>query len=288
MTARQPFTMLCQQLARRPRGARVDLHIHTTCSDGTYSPAEVVDLARRSGLPAMAITDHDTTDALGPARDLAGPALEIVPGIEITTQFRGRSLHLLGYFFRVEDAGLTSLLERLRAHRLHRFREMLARLAKQGVAVSPPDAEELAGSMGRRHVAELLVKAGHAATIRQAFLRYLDDAGRVHVPHYELPVEEAVRIVRGAGGVAAWAHPSYDCTRQALAGLRDCGLQAVEVDWPSCRNSRSRELRAWAAELDLAITGGSDCHGPGNHLRAVGAHGITVEELEKLRSLATP
>jgi predicted metal-dependent phosphoesterase TrpH len=219
-------------------------------------------------------------------RDEGGAAIEIVSGIELTTQFRGRPLHLLGYFFRLEDACLTSLLERLREHRRERFREMIVRLARQGVAVKLPDDRVPSGALGRRHVAELLVKAGHAATIRQAFLRYLDDAGRVHVPHYELAVEEAIEFVRSAGGVAAWAHPSYDCTRHALEGLRICGLRAVEVDWPSCRLSRARELRAWAAELGLAVTGGSDCHGPGNHLRAVGARGITVDELEQLRSLA--
>jgi predicted metal-dependent phosphoesterase TrpH len=285
MTARQPFTKLCQQLARSWRAARVDLHIHTTCSDGAYTPVEVVDLARRSGLPALAITDHDTIDALAPACLAAGTALEVVPGIEITSQFQDRSLHLLGFFFRTEDPGLTGLLSRLREHRRHRFREMLVRLARQGVVLTVPN-EGTFGSLGRRHVAELLVRAGYAATVRQAFVRYLGDDGRVHVPHFELPVEEAIGVVRGAGGVAAWAHPSYDCTRETLTGLRAKGLQALEVEWPSCRRSRSRELRAWAAELDLAVAGGSDCHGPGNHLRAVGAHGITVDELERLRSLA--
>jgi len=286
MTARQPFTRLCQQLARRPARAYVDLHIHTTCSDGAYTPAEVIELGRRSGLPALAITDHDTIDALEPAcRAAAGAAIEVIPGIEITTQLQGRTLHLLGYFFRPEDRVLTAMLQQLHEKRLIRFREIIARLAKQGVALAPGNGAA-SGSPGRRHVAELLVKAGHAASIRQAFLRYLADHSPAHVPSPELPVADAIEIVRGAGGVAAWAHPPYYCTRETLADLRRQGLQAVEAAWPTCPRSRARELRAWAADLGLAVTGGSDCHGPGNHLRDIGAHGITVDELDGLRSLA--
>src|SRR5437588_5799617 len=106
MPARQPFTALCQAAARKPAAGRADLHLHTVHSDGSYTPAEIVDLARRSGLPAVAITDHDTLDGIAPARAAAQEALEIVPGVEVTARYRDREFHLLGYFFHENDAAL--------------------------------------------------------------------------------------------------------------------------------------------------------------------------------------
>jgi predicted metal-dependent phosphoesterase TrpH len=284
MAARQPFTNLCQQLARRSQNARVDLHIHTTFSDGTYTPAQVVDLAKRSGLPALAITDHDTLAGIEPARQAANNKLEVITGVEITCQFQDEPFHLLGYYFRQEDIALSSLLRRIHEHRRQRFMEMIERLGKRGIQLNWNEPTENGRTLGRRHLAEMLVQAGQAGTVREAFLRFLGDDGPVVVPHLAVPVAEAIAVVRGAGGVAAWAHPPYDCTREALLALRDFGLQAVEVDFPNCRPSRARELRAWAHDLGLAVTGGSDCHGPGLH--SVGSGGITVEELTKIRETA--
>jgi predicted metal-dependent phosphoesterase TrpH len=132
----------------------------------------------------------------------------------------------------------------------------------------------------------VLVKARRVTSIREAFTRYLGERGRVAVPSIGLPAAEAIALLQGAGGVAAWAHPAYDCTRERLLHLRSVGLQGVEAVYPSCRHARSRELRAWAAELGLVITGGSDCHGPGQHHHAIGASGITLEELDRIRRLS--
>src|SRR5262245_56433219 len=175
MPARQPFTSLCQQLARPRAGDRVDLHIHTTCSDGTYTPAQVVDLARRSGMPAVAITDHDTIAALEPARQAAGNRLEIVPGLELTERFRGAELHLLGYSFSEDDDALLSTLERIREERRARFHELMDYLHERGVMASNGDlsSHDSEPVLGRRHVAQALVRAGKAADERQAFYRYL-------------------------------------------------------------------------------------------------------------------
>jgi predicted metal-dependent phosphoesterase TrpH len=287
MTLRQPFTSLCRTLAGRRATDRVDLHIHSTFSDGTYAPAQIVDLARRSGLPALAITDHDTTDGWMPACQAAGEALEVVPGVEVTARYQDREFHLLGYFFRPNDEALQAALKEIRTARLERFWEMVARLGKAGVVLAEKDLEQARGAelLGRRHLAELLVKARRAASIQDAFRRYLGDDGRVSIPSVGLPVAEAISLVRGAGGVAAWAHPPYDCKREQLTELGTLGLQAVEVEYPAVRRRRVRELRIWAAELGLAVTGGSDCHGPGD--RSVGACGITRAELESIRQLAS-
>lgn len=288
MPAGQPFTLLCQQMARPQSAGRADLHVHTTHSDGRYTPAQVVDLARRSGLSAVAITDHDTTTAVAVARQAVSAAdgPEVIAGVEITAEFRGRELHLLGYFFRPEDAALQAALAGLAADRVERFRAMVERLRQLGVSL--PDellASAGTGTLGRRNLAELLVRAGKTATVREAFQRYLGDHRRAAVPKRRLPVAEAVALVRGAGGVAAWAHPTYDCTKPALAELQAMGMAAIEADFPGCRPLRSRGLRAWASELGLAVTGGSDCHGPEPAGNAIGACGVTPAELASLRRL---
>lgn len=290
MEARQPFTALCQAAARSRVSGRADLHIHTRHSDGQYTPAEVVDLARRSGLAAIAITDHDTLAGVQPAREAArGLALEIVTGVEISAEYRGRELHLLGYFVDLEDTPLHDALARLRKDRADRFWEMAARLRRSGVTVDDGELRAFAGTgtLGRRNLAEFLVQTRRAGSVREAFARYLGDRGRVTVPKTRLPVAQAIACVRGAGGVAAWAHPSYDCTRETLGELRQLGLGAVEVEYPAGRISRSRELRGLATELGLATTGGSDCHGPGHPRRAVGMYSVTGDELDRLRQLSS-
>ncbi len=286
MPRRQPFTTLCQLAARGPRAGRADLHVHTTASDGTYTPAQVVDLARHVGLAALAVTDHDTLAAVPAARACAaGSGVEIVPGVEITAEHAGRELHLLAYFVALDHPGLNAALDAIRADRVRRFAEMIERLRARGVSVEDRSAAGTArpDAVGRRHLAELLVRAGRAATVRDAFRRYLHDRSDVVVPKKRLPAGEALALVRQAGGVAAWAHPAYDDTQECLAELRGLGLRAVEVEYPDVRVGRVRELRAWAEALGLAVTGGSDCHGPGP--RSVGARTVSAAELDRLRQM---
>ncbi len=288
MPAGQPFTQLCQQLSRPRHLGRVDLHLHTTASDGLYSPAQLVDLARRSGLSALAVTDHDTCDGVLPARAAAADTLEVCSGVEITAEFRGKELHLLGYFFHLTYEPLQHALRQLRLDRVGRFWEMVERLEAIGVPVAAEDVGAVpeGSTLGRRHLAELLVKTGRAATVREAFQRYLGDHARATVPKKRLAVAEAIALVRGGGGVAAWAHPSYDCTTESLRELHDLGLQALEVEFPACRAGRGKELRALAQQLGLAVTGGSDCHGPGQPRQAVGACSISHPEFLGLKQRA--
>jgi len=283
----QPFTQLCQSLSRPPNFGRVDLHLHTTFSDGTYSPAQVVDLARRSGLSAIAITDHDTLAGIGPTRLAAGATLEVVSGVEITAEYRGRELHLLGYFFDVNNHALRASLDHLRSERVGRFREMIGRLASLGVPINEEDVVKLGdvATLGRRHLAELIVQSKKAATIREAFQRYLGDHGRAAVAKTRLPVAQAIALVRGAGGVASWAHPGADCNRDALIEMKRLGLGAIESQYPAFTQSRVKELRSLAADLGLAVTGGSDCHGPDQLRRAVGVSSISRDELTLLRAM---
>jgi len=264
------------------------LHVHTTHSDGTYSPAQVIELSRLSGLIALAITDHDTVSGIAPARLVAGSSLEIVPAVEISAEFLGREFHLLGYFIRMDDAQLLAGLKRLCEERTGRFWDMVERLRSSGIAIDEDELREHRGVevLGRRHLADVLVKSGCAGSVREAFDRYLSDDGRVVVPKVRLPVAEAIRLVRGAGGVASWAHPSYDCTEENLATLRDLGMEAVEVSHPGRRPGRERQRRSIVAGLGLSVTGGSDCHGPEPARRALGARSVSRAELELLRQKA--
>jgi predicted metal-dependent phosphoesterase TrpH len=287
MPTRQPFTALCQAAARPRNAGRVDLHIHTIHSDGLYTPAQVVELARRSGLAAVAITDHDTLDGIGPAQAAAsGQGVEVVPGVEITAEYRQREVHLLGYFVRLDNVPLTRALDRLRKKRIERFEEMAKRLRSFGLSFDKKRlaTQAAAGTVGRRHLAQMLVDTRQASSVREVFQRFLGDRGRVVVPKLRLPIAEALSLVRGAGGVASWAHPSYDCTAESLLELRRLGLGAVEAEYPSHRPSRIRELRTLAGTLGLAITGGSDCHGPEPFHRAIGSTTISAGELQALRN----
>lgn len=284
MPAGQPFTLLCQLAARGRYLGRADLHLHTTHSDGTYTPTQIVELGRRSGLAALAITDHDTVAAIPEARQASlapGPGLplEIVPAVEITTEHRERELHLLAYFVDITNPDLLEALSRTRRFRLERFQIMVDQLRQRGLRLEWT-APAVTPTLGRRNLAELLVKAGHVGSVREAFARYLKD-GLMEVPRQRLPVAEAIVLVHQAGGVACWAHPGAQGDLPALAELRRLGLGAVEVEYPEVRRGRIQQLRTWARELGLAVTGGSDCHGPGR--RAVGACTISADELEHLR-----
>jgi 3',5'-nucleoside bisphosphate phosphatase len=286
MPSGQPFTALCRAATQPATTGRADLHVHSTYSDGAYTPAEIVSLAERSGLTAVALTDHDTLDGIMYARAAAvGTSVEVVPAVEITTEHGGRELHLLGYFVNVDDVALGAALDRLRAQRRERFLAMVERLQARGVQIPSVYPDEK-GTLGRRHLAVLLVKARRAATIREAFARYLNDPELNRIPKLRLPTGDAIALVRGAGGVAAWAHPSYDGTEHRLRELQRLGLEAVEAEYPGHRLSLVRSLRQHADELRLAVTGGSDCHGPGPVKRAIGAVGVNATELEALRQRA--
>lgn len=280
----QPFTRICQQLARPRTLGRADLHLHTTHSDGLYTPNQVVELACRAGLAAIAVTDHDTISALAPARLAARDQLEVIAGVELTTEYRGKELHLLAYLFDPEDNNLLEAMDQLAQARVQRYQAMIDRLRKCIPSLGDAPAMPI-GTFGRRHLAQWLVDAGKAESLRQAFQRYLGDYGPCHVPKVRLPIERALPLVRSAGGVAVWAHPSYDCSADTLGELRRWGLGGVETDFPSCKPSRARQLRDLARQFGLAVTGGSDCHGPGQ--RFIGSHGVSDEELSQLRSATT-
>jgi len=265
-----------------------DLHVHTTHSDGACSPREVVIAAAQVGLAALAITDHDTVSALPPARDEAARlGVELVPGVELTCEYEGREVHLLGYFFR-EHPALLAAVDRLREERVGRFAEMAGKLNELGLVVDLADVRRCfpRSVLGRRHLGEYLFRTRQTPTVRDAFDRYLADGKPACVPKARLDAFEALELVREAGGVVSWAHPPYNLKFESLRRLAEAGLAAVETAGPGVQNRVGRRFRDWAGALDLVPTAGSDFHTADRPGRRVGATTTPDADLERLRARA--
>jgi hypothetical protein len=214
-------------------------------------------------------------------------APEIIAGVEITCEYHDSELHLLAYFIDPDEPALASALADLREQRRLRFGHMADLLSRAGLGLDEIEVAtriESGCSLGRRDLARMMVEAGHVQTVSQAFALYLRDGTPFAVPKRGLPVAEALALVRAAGGVGSWAHPPQNIELDQVLELRELGLGALEVVHPSYTSARSRRLRELAHAADLAVTGGSDCHGPTPVSRAVGNWGIRHDELELLRS----
>jgi 3',5'-nucleoside bisphosphate phosphatase len=245
-------------------GRRVDLHAHTYFSDGLWSPEAVVALAVERGLGALAITDHDSVEGLPRALAAAGGSLELVPGIEMSTSLDGMDLHILGYYLDAEHPELRARLAGFRTERLDRALAMVERLRGLGAPVEAEVVLALAGPgvVGRPHVAEALVRAGHADTMDDAFRRYLGMQGEAFVPRPAFRPEEAIALLDAAGGVSVLAHPGAMLGDVVVERLAAAGLRGIEVWHPQHGASTVRRYRALAQRLGLIETGGSDFHGP--------------------------
>jgi predicted metal-dependent phosphoesterase TrpH len=242
----------------------LDLHLHSTCSDGTLAPGELVRAARRVGLRVIALADHDTVAGTEPARAVAAAegGIEVLRAIEITCFRDAAEVHLLGYAFRAGDGGIASLTARAGEARRERMAAMVARLRSLGVELSADDVAPPpeCASVGRVHLARALVRRGAAGSVSDAFGRYIGDAGPAFVPSRGPAVAEAIAAVRGAGGVAVWAHPALEDARH-FGPLAECGLDGVEVLRPSLAPVESAALEQAARAAGLLVTGGSDWHG---------------------------
>ena len=269
------------------RGA-VDLHSHTTASDGTLTPRELVLAAARHGVTVLAITDHDSTDGLADAMALAPThRMTIVPGLEINCDVDGAEIHILGYYVDPADERLASRLTRFREERVERAMAMIARLAALGLSIDPERVLELAGPgvVGRPHVAEALVQAGHVAHVDEAFKRYLGPAGQAFVMRPALDAGEAIDLIHDAGGVAVIAHPGLGIEESRLERIADLGLRGIEIWHPQHGPVAVRRLRALAARYGLLETGGSDFHGP-QRGADVGELPVPASALQRLKDAA--
>jgi len=252
---------------------RIDLHTHSTASDGTDTPAELVMRAAHAGLDVVAITDHDTTAGWAEAAAAAPDGLTVVPGAEfscvhVTGTGRRISLHVLGYLFDPADAALRDGRARLRDSRVVRARKIVDLLAADDYPISWPQVEQLAGTaaVGRPHIGRALVESGVVPDVDTAFRTLLSSRHPYYVPKDDLPVLEAVRMIRAAGGLPVFAHPFARrrgpvVDADVIATMAAAGLVGIEVDHPDQDADDRAEAAGIARELDLVATGSSDYHG---------------------------
>ena len=242
----------------------LDLHLHSTCSDGSLPPLEVVRAARRAGLGMIALADHDTVAGVATARAAAAErgGVGVIPAAEITCELDGAEVHLLGYAFRLDDPGIATLAGQAAESRRARLAAMLERLRALGVAVTAEDvrSEPECASIGRMHLARALVRLRVAGSITDAFGRFIGDRAPAFVPSRGPAVADAIAAIHAAGGCAVWAHPSLEDARK-FGQLRAGGLAGVEALRPSLDPVSSSAMEEAARAEGLFVTGGSDWHG---------------------------
>ncbi len=248
---------------------RLDLHLHSTHSDGSQPPAEIIAMAHKADVRALAITDHDILTGLPDAVEAARPlGIDVIPGVEISSRFDDDELHILGYYFDPADPTLLARLETLRESRHRRNPLIVERLRDLGVSLTYDEVRELAGTdaVGRPHIARLLMEKGHVKTAKEAFDRYLARGKAAYVAR-ELPEPtEAIRWIRDAGGVAVLAHPLWvkrtgEALRKLCEKLKEAGLGGIEVHYSTHTPQQTSDFLNLARHLDLLVTGGSDYHG---------------------------
>jgi len=266
--------------------SRVDLHLHTTLSDGTDSPQRVVELAKQAGLSALAITDHDTTQALPIAEPLARrEGLELIPGIEMSASAGGAEVHLLGLFIDPAHGPFRRHLEQQQARRERRVHEMVRQLARVGVAISAEEVLRLSGegTAGRPHVARVLVSRGYVSSIPEAFERYIGEGKPGFVPGSPIDPSGIIRLILDAGGVPVLAHPVFLKNDPLIDRFARDGLAGLEVYHSSHTPEAVERYEGIARRLHLLMTGGSDYHGDSKEGVSIGAMKVPYGLVEELK-----
>ena len=261
----------------------VDLHMHSTASDGSRAPADVVRAAKRASLTAIALTDHDTVAGLPEAQATAAElGIRLVNGVELSAVEGTSETHLLG--LHLQDTGVLERgLEGLRQMRARRAQQIVERLEELGVHIGYDDvlAQAAGGAIGRPHVARALVGAGWATDQRDAFDRYLGAGRPAYVAKEQLLMRDAIAMIHDAGGLAVLAHPGPSGTRERLESLRVQGLDGVEVKHPGHSPSDTTRLRTLSEQLGLVPSGGSDWHGAADGPRTIGMMQVSREWLDR-------
>jgi predicted metal-dependent phosphoesterase TrpH len=268
---------------------RVDLHVHTVFSDGDLTPGSLVRQALDHGLVAVAVTDHDTVMGVGPALEVAaGTGLEIVPGVELSSNLGPEEVHVLGYFIDWTDDSLLDALEFFQHRRRERAGEMVQRLHDIGLRVRMDLVLGLAGdgSVGRPHVARALLEQGLTSSFEEAFQKYIGFQGPAYVAKHKLDPAEAFALIRRAGGVAGLAHPGTLRQDERLGQFVSEGMEAIEVWHPRHGVGPVEKYEKFAREHGLVMTGGSDSHGARTGLPNFEEVPVSYASVESLRRIA--
>lgn len=267
-----------------------DLHIHTCYSDSTDSPEDVVRQAHELGLAAVGITDHDTVDGVAPAIQAAGALnVEVIAGVELSSDYHEKDIHILGYLFDLKDSPLVCKLKEMQQVRVERMKKMLEKLRELGVKeVTFEEVSELTASdsVGRLHLAKILVAKKIVPSIEAAFERYLAEGAAAYFPKYKQTPFEAVRLIRDSGGLAVLAHPMLTQRDELIPALVQAGLDGVEAYYPNCSSEVRNFYLGIAAKHKLLATGGSDAHGRGKTSTYIGKTNIPYVHVERMKEVA--
>jgi predicted metal-dependent phosphoesterase TrpH len=263
-----------------------DLHLHTTFSDGTYSPEELVSEAKRFDLVAVALTDHDTVEGcprMQTACDASG--IEFIPATELTAEINGIELHMLAYFINIHSPVLLSEMARFQEGRHERIREIVARLRKMQVPLEEEDVFELANcrSPGRPHVARALIQRKVCKSLDEAFERFLKKNRPAWVPKDKIKAPDAIQLIKQSGGLAVVAHPGLARTEEALPALIEAGIDGIECFHTRHSPAASEYYIGVAEQHDLLVTGGSDCHGMNKGKPLIGSIKLPYEYVRQLK-----
>jgi predicted metal-dependent phosphoesterase TrpH len=268
----------------------VDLHMHSTFSDGTLTPTELVKRAKENGVEVMAITDHDNVDGLLEGRKEANKVgITFINGIEVSANFKDKDIHILGYFLDLEDIEFLNWLEELQKKRYNRILKMLEKLNRLGIDISVEELkkEALGNVIGRPHIAKLIIKKGFATTMDEVFERYLGDGKPAYIPKIGVDMVEVVKILKKNGGIVSLAHPHLishpdDTVVNIIDLLVENGLDGLELYYPNIDIRKKNKFLKIAKKRGLLLTGGSDFHGLNRVGIDIGVEEIPMYVYEKL------
>ncbi|GAX62289.1 metal-dependent phosphoesterases [Candidatus Scalindua japonica] len=263
-----------------------DLHIHTDFSDGTMSPEQVIKEASKLNLRTIAITDHDTIDAVEFAQHIGNrEEIDVVPAIELSSNYCSADIHLLGYFIDIQNSALLEKLAELRSERVERIKKITKKLRTIGVKVEHQEVFDVSkeGSPGRMHIAEVLCNKGYCSDIRESFQKYLSDNGPAYVSKEALALKDAIELIISADGVPVLSHPGVTKRDSLIPKMVEYGLQGIEVYYPAHQPQAVKRYLRIAKKYDLVVTGGSDCHGNRKPDIALGSVNIGDELVTKIK-----
>jgi len=266
---------------------KVDLHLHTSFSDGTFSPQEVVAEAHKKGYSVISIADHDCVDGVEAAVEAGLKyGVKVIPGVELTAEHEGIEVHILGYFIDYKDKSLKESLVDVGRSRERRIYDMIDKLKEAGISISPEAVFKLSkeGSIGRPHLAKALVNEGFVESVNEAFGKYLGDKAPCYVSKFNLTPEQAIKIIRKAKGVAVYAHPKVVKKDELIPGFIKAGLRGIEAYHSDHSSKDAKYYEELARKNGLIVTGGSDFHGAIKKEVSIGKFNIPhrfVEELQE-------
>ena len=262
-----------------------DLHIHSDLSDGSFSPTEIVEIARRSKLTHIAITDHDTVE--GVAEEMGAgkkEGVKTIPGVELSTDSDGHEIHVAGLFVDIDNRKLCRFLEDMKAERHRRIYKICEKLQQMNLSITPEEVFAVSGkgSPGRPHVARALLRAGVVTTISEAFYKYIGDNCRANVSKSRIPPKKAIGLIHEAGGLAVLCHPGETADEDFVREFFHLGIDVIEAYYPTYGSATVHAYVGLARKYGLGISGGSDCHGFGKDHVLIGTVRIPDEFVKDL------